>query len=92
MNFLAILLQILPYLPNVLRAVESIHPLPGAGAEKLATAVSLVQTVVPAVVTHLSDAEKGGENVKSLHGLIGAIVSGLNAANSWKQPDSPFPQ
>lgn len=86
--FVAILLQLLPYLPAVLRMVESIHPLPGKGAEKLKTAVSVIQAVVPEVVAHLQNEPA---NKPKLESLIGTVVAGLNAADSWKQNQVPAP-
>lgn len=85
--FIQLMLMLLPYLPTLIRTVEAIHPLPGSGAQKLQTAVSLVQAVVPEVVAHLQTepANKG-----KLESLIGTVVAGLNAADNWKsgQPQS----
>lgn len=79
--FVLLLLQLLPYLPGIIRAVESIHgDTSGKGAEKLQSAVSLVQAVVPAVVDHLKNEP---ENTPKLESLIGTVVAGINAADTW---------
>lgn len=92
MNFIAILMQLLPYLPALVRTVEAIHGgAPGQGAQKLETAISLIQHVAPAITQAITadPANKG-----KVEGLIGGVVAGINAAKTWKAPDnsSPFPQ
>lgn len=83
--FILLLLKLLPYLPTVIKTVEAIHG-PGNGPTKLDTAVTLLQAVVPAVTEHLK-AEPA--NTDKLSSLIGTVVAGLNAADTWKaQQDS----
>jgi hypothetical protein len=84
--FILLLLQLLPYLPMVIRTVEAIHPLPKSGGEKLKTAVSLLQIVAPEVVAHLQNEPA---NRTKLESLISTVVVGLNAANQLKGPTPP---
>lgn len=79
MQFLLLLVQVLPLIPGIVRAVESIHGA-GNGATKLQSAMGLVAAVVPAVATHIAaDATNGS----TLARVISAVVAMLNAAGSW---------
>lgn len=86
--FASILLSLLPYLPDLVRFVESIHPPSAENAKKLDTAVGLVTTVIPEVVQHLA-AEPA--NLGKLQSLIGTTVAGLNAANNWNLQRQSLP-
>ena len=85
MQFFLILLQILPLIPGVVRAVEQIHGA-GNGAAKLQSAVSLISTAVPALAPHLT----ADSNVSTLQRVISAVVSVMNAAGAWAS-DKPAP-
>lgn len=81
-----LLLQLLPYLPSVVRTVEEIHGGPestGKGAQKLNTAIDIVTKVVPAVADSISQKP---ENQTHLVTVINAVVAGLNASGVMKQP------
>lgn len=82
MQFALLILQLLPVLPGLIRAVESIYGA-GNGTAKLTAAVNILQAVVPAVADHLA-AEP--TNTPKLQSLIGTVVAGLNAANTWSAP------
>lgn len=82
--FIKLLLELLPFLPTVVRTVESIHG-GGSGSDKLQSAVKLLQVVVPAVTDHLASEPA---NTPKLESLISTVVTGLNAAGNWQNQQS----
>lgn len=74
-TFIALFLQLLPYLPAIIKFVEQLHG-PGNGAAKLATAVNLMQQLAPEIAPHLtSDPAK----LDAVQKVIGVSVAVLNA-------------
>lgn len=78
MQFFLLLLQILPYLPGLVRTVESIHGA-GNGQAKLASAIQLIGAVVPAVSLAIANSP---DNQSRLETVIGSLVAALNAAGT----------
>ena len=86
MQFFLLLLQILPYLPDLIKTVEKLFG-PGQGPQKLETAVKLLATVVPAVGESIA---KAPEHQARLETVIGAVVAGLNANGKMNEPPTTF--
>ena len=81
MQFLLLLVQVLPLLPGIVRAVESIHGA-GNGPKKLQSAMGFVTAVVPAVAEHMA---ADPANSSTLARVISAVVAALNAAGTWAE-------
>lgn len=79
MQFVLLLVQVLPLIPGIVRAVELIHGA-GNGQAKLKSALGLVGAVVPAVAEHVAADPAHGS---TLERVISAVVAALNAAGSW---------
>lgn len=73
--FLSVFLQILPYLPTIIKAVEDMMG-PGNGSTKLATATSLISVLAPEIIPHVTS-----DPVKAdvMNRVIGALVAGQKA-------------
>lgn len=80
--FLALLPTLLDLLPSIIKFVELLHG-PGNGSTKLASAVTLVQQLVPEVAPHLtSDPAK----LDMVNKLISFGVGVLNATGKLPKP------
>jgi hypothetical protein len=90
MPYIKLIMLVLPYIPDVVRAVELIFgKQTGVSQQKLQTAVSMLQAVVPAVADHLASEPTTKPKLES---LISTVVTGINAANTWHETQVSTPQ
>ncbi len=85
MPFILLLLQVLPNIPGVIRAAESIHG-SGNGADKLQTALNLISTIFPSVQAAITAQPA---NQSKLVSIINVIVAAMNAAGTMA-PTTPL--
>ena len=79
--FLSIFLQLLPFIPNIIKAVEQLQG-PGNGASKLSTAMSLIQGLEPTLGPLLVE---DPAKLAIVHNVIGISVSAMNASGMMPQ-------
>lgn len=83
MNFFSILFKILPLIPSIIRAAEAIHGA-GNGGDKLQTAISLIETILPEIGDAFKEEPKNQENLTA---VINTSVAAMNKAHTM---DSQF--
>ena len=86
--FLALFLQLLPYLPSIIGAVQQMHGPTTLtnGPQKLATAVGLVQILAPEIAPHLTD---DPAKLKLVQDVIGVSVSAMKLSGMMPTVAAP---
>lgn len=82
----ALILRLLNFLPSIIQLVEIIHPPSATGAQKLETAVKMVQLAIPAAAGATAASAAAGQS--NIEQLISGVVAGMNAAGVMPQSES----